>query len=66
MLALGAAKGNLIFFNNFLVIGCFGNLTARLFFLFVTILEIFEFFFKLRMNVIGPGQNFLYNLRNYY
>ena len=58
-LALGAAKGKFSLFNKFLVIGCLGNLTAKVFFLLVAILEIFEFFFKSRMNVIGPGQNFL-------
>ena len=31
-LALGAAKGKLRFFNKFLVTGCFGNLTAKVFF----------------------------------
>ena len=61
--ALGAAIGNLSSFNKFLVMGCFGNLTARVFFLFVAIFEIFEFFFRFRTNVIGPGQNFLYNLK---
>ena len=30
-LALGAAKGNFSNFNNFLVIECFGNLTAKFF-----------------------------------
>ena len=59
ILALGAAKGKLSFFNKLLVIGCFGNLTAKVFFLLVTILEIFEFFFKSKINVRGPGQNFL-------
>ena len=44
-LALGAAKGKLSFFNKHLAIGCFGNLTAKVFFLLVAILEIFEFFF---------------------
>ena len=43
--------------------GCFGNLTAREFFLFVAIFEIFEFFFKFSTNDKGPGQNFLYNLK---
>ena len=57
--ALGAAKGKLIFFNKFLVTGCLGNLTAKDFFLLVTIFEIFELFFKSKINVIGPGQNFL-------
>ena len=60
--ALGAAKGKFISFNNFLAIKCFGNLTARVFLLFVTNLEILDFFFKSRINVIGPGQNFLYSL----
>ena len=59
ILALGAAKGNFNSFNKYLVAGCFGNLTAKLFFLQVTNLEIFEFFFKSRIKVIGPGQNFL-------
>jgi hypothetical protein len=31
-LALGAAKGKFNFFNKFLVTGCFGNLTAKVFF----------------------------------
>jgi len=31
-LALGAAKGKSSFFNKFLVTGCFGNLTANVFF----------------------------------
>ena len=57
-LALGAAKGNFNLFNKFLVIGCFGNLTANVFFLLVTNFEILEFFFKSKTNVIGPGQNF--------
>ena len=61
--ALGAAKGNFSSFSKFLVIGCFGNLTAKALFLLVNILEIFESFFKSRINVIGPGQNLLYNLR---
>ena len=39
--------------------GCFGNLTAKVFFLLVTNLEILEFFFKSKTKVIGPGQNFL-------
>ena len=43
--ALGAAIGKLSSFNKFLVTGCFGNLTASVFFLFVAIFEIFEFFF---------------------
>ena len=30
--ALGAARGNFKIFNKFLVIGCFGNLTAKVFF----------------------------------
>ena len=64
-LALGAAKGKFNLFNKFLVIGCFGNLTAKVFFLLVTNLEIFEFFFKSKTNVIGPGQNFLYSLRKF-
>ena len=63
MLALGAAKGNLSFFNKFLVIVCLGNLTAKALFLLVTNLEIFESFFNSKINVIGPGQNFLYSLR---
>ena len=54
-LALGAAKGKNNFFNKFLVTGCFGNLTAKEFLLLVTIFEIFEFFFKSKINVIGPG-----------
>ena len=57
--ALGAAKVNLNCLNKFLVIECFGNLTAKDFFLLVTNLEILEFFFKFKTNVIGPGQNFL-------
>ena len=43
-LALGATKGKFNFFNKFLVTGCFGNLTATVFFLLVAILEILEFF----------------------
>ena len=49
--------------NKFLATGCLGNLTAIVFFLLVTILEIWEFLFKFKTNVIGPGQNFLYNLK---
>ena len=64
--ALGAAKGNFSCFSKFLVIGCFGNLTARAFFLLVTILEIFESFFKSRINVIGPGQNLFFIFDNCY
>ena len=60
--ALGAAKGKFKFFNKFLVIGCLGNLTASEFLLLVAILEIFEFFFKSKIKVIGPGQNLWYNL----
>ena len=56
-LALGAAKGKLSFFSKFLVMGCFGNLTAKVFFLLVAILEIFESFFKSRINLMGQGQN---------
>ena len=52
----------LSFFNKLLVIGCLGNLTAKVLPLFVTNLEIFDPFLKSRINVIGPGQNFLYNL----
>mgnify|MGYP007000306708 CR=1 len=51
MLALGAAKGKFNLFNKFLVTGCFGNLTAKVFRLLVTIFDIFEFFFKSKMNV---------------
>ena len=40
--ALGAAIGNFKIFNNILATGCFGNLTARVFFLFVAIFEIFD------------------------
>ena len=39
--ALGAAKGKFSLFYRFLVPGCFCNLTAKVFFLLVTILEIF-------------------------
>ena len=63
ILALGAAIGNLSSFNKILVTGCFGNLTASVFFLFVAIFEIFEFFFKFRIKVIGPGDNFLNSFR---
>ena len=44
LFALGAASGKFNFFNSNLVIGCLGNLTARLFELFVTYFDI-EFFF---------------------
>ena len=39
--------------------GCFGNLTAKLFLLLVTYLEILESFLNCNMYVIGPGENFL-------
>ena len=64
-LALGAAKGYSNFLSKSLVIGCFGNLTAREFFLLVTNFEIFDFFFKFKTNVIGPGQNFLYSFKKF-
>ena len=38
ILALGAAIGNLSSFNKILVTGCFGNLTASVFFLFQEII----------------------------
>ena len=41
----------------------FWNLTAKVFLLLVAILEIFDFCFKLRIKVRGPGQKFLYNLK---
>ena len=66
MLALGAARGKLSFFNKFLAIGCFGNLTANVFFLSVTIFEMFDSFFKSKIKVIGPGQNFHIILKNFY
>ena len=57
--ASGAANGYSNVLSKFLAIGCFGNLTAREFFPFVTNFEILDFFFKFKTNVIGPGQNFL-------
>ena len=55
-LALGAANGKSSFFNKFLVTGCLGNLTAKVFFLLVTILEIFEKGYKLKDKVIKPAK----------
>ena len=57
--ALGAANGKSILFKRLLMTGCFGNLTAKLFFLFVTLLSIILLLFNLRIKVNGPGQNFL-------
>ena len=48
--------------SNLLVTECSGNLSANVFFLFVIIFEIFDDFLRFRINVKGPGQNFLYNL----
>ena len=45
--------------SNFLNRLCFGKRIARFFCLLVTNFEIFEFFFNLRINVIGPGENLL-------
>ena len=61
-LALGAAKGNSKIFSNFLVTECLGNLIANDFLLLVIIFEIFYDFLRFRINVKGPGQNFLYSL----
>ena len=57
--ALGAANGKSILLKRLLMTGCFGNLTAKLFFLFVILLSIILLFFNLRIKVNGPGQNFL-------
>ena len=62
ILALGAARGYFKILRSFLVTECFGNLTAKVFLLFVTFLEILLSFFRFKTKVIGPGQNFLYNL----
>ena len=61
-LALGAAKGNSKILSYLLVTECRGNLSANVFFLLVIIFEIFDDFLRFRINVKGPGQNFLYNL----
>ena len=57
--ALGAAKGYLSLRSKDDVSECLGNLTAKDFLLFVTNLEILEFFFNFNTNVKGPGQNLL-------
>ena len=44
-LALGAAKGKSNFFNKFLVMGCFGNLTAKVFFFVSCYFRDFRIFF---------------------
>ena len=41
----------------------FGKSHSNSFFLLVAIFEIFEFLFKFKINVIGPGQNFEYNFK---
>ena len=63
--ALGAASGYLSLLNSFLVNGCFGNLTAKVFLWLVTFFEIILFSFNFKTNEIGPGQNFLYNFINF-
>ena len=63
--ALGAANGKLIFLKSNLAIGCLGNLTATVFLLFVTFFDISLSFFNFKINVIGPGENFLNNLLKY-
>ena len=61
MFALGAASGNFNKLSRFLAILCFGTLAAMVFFPTLAILEIFEFFFFFKINVIGPGQKALYS-----
>ena len=61
ILALGIASGYLIFFKIDRVILCFGNLIATDFNLAHAEGSIFEFNFLFKINVIGPGQNSLYN-----
>ena len=60
--ALGAARGKSSSLSNFLVNECFGNLTASVFFLFVTFFDILFLLLSFSIKVIGPGQNFLYSL----
>jgi hypothetical protein len=57
--ALGAARGKSKIFSKFLATLCFGILTATVLFPAVAILEILEFSFFFRINVIGPGQKTL-------
>ena len=60
LFALGIARGNFIFFNKVLTILCFGNLTATVFNFPQAEGCILDFIFRFKINVIGPGQNFLY------
>ena len=54
--ALGAASGNFKISSKFRATLCFGTLTATVFFPAVAIIEILDFFFFFKTNVIGPGQ----------
>ena len=62
LFALGIAKGKFKTLSILLIVLFSGNLTATVFKLAVATAANKEFFFFLRTNVIGPGQNFLYNL----
>ena len=64
--ALGAARGYFKSLRSFWVNLFFGNLTATVFLLFVTIFEIWLSFLSFKTNVIGPGQSFLYKIKKFF
>ena len=62
--ALGIARGNFNTLSSDLIILLLGNLIATVFRLEVANETISSLYF-FRMKVIGPGQNFLYNLKKF-
>ena len=61
--ALGMARGKFENLSIDFMTLWFGNLIATVFNLAKANDDIFDFLFFFKMNVIGPGQNFLYSLK---